>query len=290
VCIERLVNELPVSPARRAEALAAVTGVLEGGRAAMEHYGARDLAVDREGAGPVTEADRASNRAILDALEGDGPILSEESTRSAEVVGAARLWVVDPLDGTREFIDGIDEFSVMIGLAEEGRAVLGAVYRPGLDRLYVGVVGAGAWEIEGTGAAGSDLRSRALDARRDLEGPVRMVRSRSHPDERLRRLEAALADVDVVLSGSAGTKCSLVAADRADLYVHPVPYLKEWDTCAPEAVLRAAGGRVTDWAGGPLTYGKDDPRQPRGIFAATPAAYERAADAVARVVRETPKS
>jgi 3'(2'), 5'-bisphosphate nucleotidase len=79
--------------------------------------------------------------------------------------------------------------------------------------------------------------------------------------------------VEEVISGSVGIKCALVAQGAADLYVHPVPFLKEWDTCAPEAVLRGAGGRVTDCAGEPLTYGHPDPRQRGGIFAATRGAW-----------------
>ncbi len=104
-----------------------------------------------------------------------------------------------------------------------------------------------------------------------IEGPVpdrlRMVRSRSHPDERIQRIEDALG-ARIIVSGSVGTKCALISEGMADVYVHPVPFLKEWDTCAPEALLRGAGGRVTDCCGDPLSYGKKRPVQPLGIFAA----------------------
>lgn len=255
---------------------------LAGGRAAMAFYGAGDLDVeDPTGRGPVTAADRASNEAILAILAAERPgeaLLSEESAERDAASAGGRLWVVDPLDGTREFIDGIGEFSVMVGLAVDGGAVLGAVYQPEPDRLFAGEAGRGAWVTERATQGGE---ARRLEAPREAAEPLRLVRSRSHPDERLQRLEEALGDVDVILSGSAGSKCALVALGRADLYVHPVPYLKEWDTCAPEALLVAAGGRVTDCFGEPLRYGKADPKQPRGILAGNPGAAALAGPAVA---------
>jgi 3'(2'), 5'-bisphosphate nucleotidase len=117
-------------------------------------------------------------------------------------------------------------------------------------------------------------------------GRLRMVESRSHPDERLVRLATRLADrfaCVVVRSGSAGTKCARVAAGEADLYVHPVPHLREWDTCAGEAVARGAGARVSDCGGAPLQYGKIDPSHPDGIFVASPAVWESVAADVAAV-------
>ena len=251
----------------------AASAALAGGLAALELYRRDDLAVeDPTGRGPVTAADRASQEAILEVLgrqRAGEPILSEEAPAPAGLA-ETRLWVVDPLDGTREFIDRIGEFSVMVGLAVDGAAELGAVYQPATDRLFAGATGLGAWRIE---EASTRPRTEGL-ATGALHEPLRFVRSRSHPDERIRRLEAALGEVEVILSGSAGSKCALVASGEADLYVHPVPYLKEWDTCAPEAMLRAAGGRVTDCRGEPLRYGKEHPAQPGGIFAAHPAAWE----------------
>jgi 3'(2'), 5'-bisphosphate nucleotidase len=258
---------------------------MAGGLAAMQLYGRDDLSVeDPTGRGPVTAADRASQEAILEVLgrhRGAEPVLSEEAPAPSGL-GNQRLWIVDPLDGTREFIDRIGEFSVMVGLAVAGEARLGAVYQPATDRLFAGASGVGAWVVE-------ESRGRARVGPLvvgEVRNPLRFVRSRSHPDERIRRLEAALGDVEVILSGSAGSKCALIASGAADLYVHPVPYLKEWDTCAPEAMLRAAGGRVTDCRGDALRYGKIHPAQPGGIFAAHPAAWEYALPIVREIANE----
>jgi 3'(2'), 5'-bisphosphate nucleotidase len=270
---------------RSTDLLVAVRAALLGGRATLPHYRSEALATSEKSPGdPVTEADHAANHAVLEVLgcecPGD-PILSEESPPPDSDSMAGRLWVVDPLDGTREFIDGIDEFAVMVGLAESGLAALGAFYVPGTGRLYAGVADGGAWaadcrvEVE----PGSPIRVGEFHPLRVGEprrGRVRLVRSRSHPDERLEAIEAALPGVEVIPSGSVGVKCARIAERVADLYVHPVPYLKEWDTCAPEAVLRGAGGRVTDCGGGQLRYGKHDPRQPSGILAGDPSSWASA--------------
>lgn len=271
----------------------AVRAAIEGGAAACTFYGGAYEIEEKSRNNPVTAADHASNRAILSVLGAERPddgILSEESPPPAEERLGGRLWVVDPLDGTKEFIAQNGEFSVMVGLAVDGRTVLGAVQQPAIDRVFVGIVDVGAWTLTAERDAngvqtGWAVESLELDPAASHEGPVRFVRSRSHPDERLTIIAQELGDIEEVISGSVGIKCALVARDAADLYVHPVPFLKEWDTCAPEAVLRGAGGRVTDCAGQPLEYGSPDPRQHGGIFAGTHAAWERARSLVGEVTR-----
>ncbi|MEJ2547588.1 MAG: 3'(2'),5'-bisphosphate nucleotidase CysQ [Gemmatimonadota bacterium] len=254
----------------------AAEAALRGGGAAMSHYGSERLAISEKGVDdPVTAADHAANDAIHDVLAarapGD-PILSEESPPPAETETGpeTRLWVVDPLDGTKEFIAQNGEFAVMVGLAIGGGAAAGALYQPDPGILYLGWSGGGAWAIpiQEKDEEWEGREAMALHLGPEPAEPVRFIRSRSHPDPLLAKLEERLPDARTVLCGSVGVKCARIATEAADVYVHPVAFLKEWDTCAPEAVLRGAGGRVTDCGGEPLTYGKPDPRQPRGIFAA----------------------
>ncbi len=275
---------------RAADLAVAAECALRGGARVRELYGREAVGLRRKSGGsPVTRADHAANAAILELLRArrpEDPVLSEES-EAPPAGGGARLWVVDPLDGTKEFLARNGEFSIMVGLAVGGAAVLGAVYRPDPGVLYLGVVGRGAWRVASPRQAAP---ARALRVREDVPRPLRFARSRSHGDPTLDRLQQALGEVDVVRSGSVGIKCALIADGRADAYVHPVPYLKEWDTCAPEAVLRGAGGRVTDCSGRPLSYGKGRPEQPGGIFAATPPAWERMAPLVREVAPAPPGS
>jgi len=267
-----------IAPPLRGELAAACRAARAAGQAAMRFYG-RARAVEKEGGSPVTEADHAANRVIVEALASAFPgdaILSEESADSAARLAAERVWIVDPLDGTREFLAQNGEFAVMIGLAVGGRAVLGAVYQPADDVLFAAAEGEGASITRG----GETVPLRCGEP--GAEG-LRLVGSRSHPDPLLARMQEALGITDVRPSGSVGVKCGSIALGERDLYVHPVPYLKEWDTCAPEAILREAGGEVTDCRGEPLRYNKPDPRQPHGIVACGPGVLERVRIPIRRV-------
>lgn len=241
----------------------------EAGAAAMRFYG-RARADEKADASPVTQADHAANGVIVEALRRQFPadaILSEESRDTDARLGARRVWIVDPLDGTKEFLAQNGEFSIMIGLVEDGEPVLGVVYLPDGDVCYAAARGRGAW-VERDGEAQRLVREGVTDG-------VRLIGSRSHAEPVLVAIQEALGITDVEPCGSVGVKCGRIADGRRDLYVHPVPYLKEWDTCAPEVILREAGGRVTDCLGGPLRYNKPDPRQPFGIVACAPGLGER---------------
>jgi 3'(2'), 5'-bisphosphate nucleotidase len=278
----------PAAEGRLEDLRIAALAAIAGGRAACTFYEDGGLQIDYKGADdPVTAADHAANSAILRVLRParpDDSILSEESPPPEMSGVGKRLWVVDPLDGTKEFIAKNGEFSIMIGLAEGGGAVLGAVYQPAIDRLYLGIADMAAWVV--VDAQQTPVgKVMSLSSSATSSGSLRFVRSRSHPDKRLAELEAALGEIETVVSGSVGIKCALIARGEADLYVHPVPYLKEWDTCAPEAVLRGAGGTVRDCAGRPLSYGKSDPRQRGGIFAARPEVWNQTEPIVRDVTR-----
>jgi 3'(2'), 5'-bisphosphate nucleotidase len=175
--------------------------------------------------------------------------------------------VVDPLDGTKEYLSGNGEFSIMIGVVVEGEPVLGVVYAPARDTLYAASRGAGAW-VE-RGGRRSPLRVGASRV-----GALRRVGSRSHAEPVLEEMREALGITDVQPSGSVGIKCGLIAEGLRDLYIHPSPHLKEWDTCAPEVVLREAGGVVTDCRGAALRYNKALPAQRDGIVACAAEVWE----------------
>ena len=231
----------------------------------MRFYGTSESTAKRD-TSPVTLADHAANDVIVAALREAYPqdaILSEESADSDDRLNAERVWIVDPLDGTKEFLAQNGEFCIMIGLAVDGEAVLGAVYLPDGDVLYSAARGVGAW-VETRGERRSITRGTIS------VGALRLVGSRSHADPLLDRIQSELGIRDVVPCGSVGVKCSRILDDARDLYVHPVPYLKEWDTCAPEALVREAGGWVSDCHGEPLRYNKPDPVQPHGILVCAP--------------------
>ncbi len=188
-------------------------------------------------------------------------MLSEESADNLTRLQRRRVWIVDPLDGTKEFISRIGEFSIMAGLAIDGRPALGVVYQPVADVLYRGIPGQIAEVVENGVARPLDVSTRINPA------TMRLVASRSHRDPLVATVCQRMGITQERPSGSVGLKVGLLATAICDLYIHPSPGLKEWDTCAPEAVLRAAGGAITDAWGRPLTYNKADVRQRQGLVA-----------------------
>lgn len=226
---------------------------------------------------PVTAADRAANSLLVSGLRSAYPqdgILAEESLDDAARLARQRVWMVDPLDGTREFIGHIGEFSIMIGLAVAGAPVLGVVYQPVDDVLYRAVVG-GSAEIVLQGLARPLAVSQVGDP-----ATMRLVASRSHRDPLVDAVAGRLGIVQERPSGSVGLKIGLLATAQCDVYIHPSPGLKEWDTCAPHAILLAAGGAISDAWGRPLSYNKPDVRQRQGLVATNGRIH-------ARVVAET---
>jgi len=208
---------------------------------------------------PVTEADIAAEAIILKGLAaGDAatPVISEEAAAAGRVPEVAdAFYLVDPLDGTREFISRNGEFTVNIALIETGRPVLGVVYAPARTRIYCGKVGLGAAMAEaGSSAALADARWRPIAVGARRASPWRVVASRSHRDERTEDFIAGLGDAMIVAAGSSLKFC-LVAAGEADIYPR-FGRTMEWDTAAGQAVLEAAGGAVVTEEALPLTYGK----------------------------------
>lgn len=202
---------------------------------------------------PVTEADRAANTLACEQLASlfpGVPIVSEEGSEyNPEALRTSlRTLFVDPLDGTRGFVDRVGEFAVMIGLVENNVPIAGAVVAPALGTTWIGAEGVGAWQI-----APDDTRlpihvsnTNRLDRASAVITPVGNKRL----EEALRILGVAHA----VTCGGAGIKGARVAAGLTDLYVQTPPAGQRWDACAPEAILRAAGGRVSDFSGQPLDY------------------------------------
>jgi 3'(2'), 5'-bisphosphate nucleotidase len=200
----------------------------------------------------VTEADHAAEAIILAGLRQACPgctvVAEEEAAGGTETAATAEFWLVDPLDGTREFTGGGDDFAVNIGLVRNGRPVLGVVGVPATGEIFGGIVGVGAWRSRGG-------QRTPIAARRPPSEGLTVVASRHHGDqERLGAFLGARKIARVVNFGSSLKFCRL-AEGQADMYPR-FGRTMEWDTCAPHAVLEAAGGSVETLDGQPLRYGK----------------------------------
>jgi 3'(2'), 5'-bisphosphate nucleotidase len=228
----------------------------DAGSAIMEIY-AGEFDVELKGDNsPLTSADRASHQVIVEGLtesSPDIPVLSEEGRDIpyAERAAWSRFWLVDPLDGTKEFIKRNGEFTVNIALVEDSQVTAGVVYVPAQDTMYFGRLGDGAWKIEGNQEP-VKITVRTADESQGLT----VVMSRSHPSP---ELEEYLRDIKVAEAMPVGSslKLCVVAEGKADLYPRLGPTM-EWDTAAGHAVVEAAGGTVTQVNGTPLRYNKEN--------------------------------
>lgn len=232
---------------------------------------------------PVTEADRSANLHILARLQSRYPadgVLSEESKDDLSRLKQERVWIIDPLDGTKEFIARNGEFSIMVGLAIGGKPVLGVVMQPATGLLYAGAQGLGAYLLE------DDERVPLTVSSVDTISQMVLVSSRSHRQQIVDRMRKVMRINTERTSGSVGLKVGIVARRLADVYVHPSPGCKEWDLCAPHAIIEAAGGRMTDCWGNPLRYNKRDVRGHNGLVASNGVCHDEIVAHVSSVCEE----
>jgi 3'(2'), 5'-bisphosphate nucleotidase len=270
------------------------------------------LSVDHGGEGPVSAADLAVNQWLIGGLEAafpgaDWTLLSEETAKEQladlppnQGLAAEWLWILDPLDGTKDFLQGTGEYAVHLALVNRQRAVLGVVLLPDKDELWFGLLATEAGQqglkegqapaqgaAQGAGSAWRENRAGerfpVSFSRRKALSELVLVASRNHRDQRLEQLLEALALGDTKAIGSVGGKVATILRGEADLYISlsgkSAP--KDWDMAAPEAVLRAAGGAFSHADGTPLTYNTGDVRQAGCLLASHGLAHAELCEKVA---------
>ncbi|MFZ9216665.1 MAG: 3'(2'),5'-bisphosphate nucleotidase CysQ [Vulcanococcus sp.] len=264
------------------------------GRGEQPPYGfPKALSVDEGGEGPVSAADLAVNQWLLDGLAQAFPdagwtLLSEETAKdqltAGEPLDAEWLWILDPLDGTKDFLQGTGEYAVHLALVRSGEAVLGVVLLPEKEELWFGLVPEQrAWRENRAG----EQQPACLSPRRALSELV-LVASRNHRDQRLEQLLEALALGDSKAIGSVGGKVATILRGETDLYISlsgkSAP--KDWDMAAPEAVLQAAGGAFTHADGRPLRYNTGDVRQAGCLIASHGGSHQELCQKAAAAMAE----
>ena len=234
------------------------------GGVTLRHYTSPDLtSAAKQDGSPVTIADQEAEQIIVDGLRTltpDVPVVAEEEVAAGRVpdVSGGRFWLVDPLDGTKEFLGGSGEFTVNIALIEHNLPLLGVVHAPVLGITYAGVAGEGAWRYE------QKQPGKPIAARRPPPEGLTVVSSRQHGDRDA--LAQYLKGSKVASERQIGSslKLCLLAAGEADVYPR-FGRTMEWDIAAGHAVLRAAGGTIETIDGKPLTYGKPDFENPHFV-------------------------
>ena len=228
--------------------------VLAGQEILKVYQGEFDVETKSDGS-PITAADQVAHRVIVEGLvqlAPDIPILSEEASEIVYEERATwdRFWLVDPLDGTREFVKRNGEFTVNIAFIDNNKPVLGVVYVPVTGVSYFACKGGGAFKQE------ASERAKPISVTPYRGGKVRIAGSRSHISEPLKKFITAVGDVETISMGSSLKLC-LVAEGAADVYPRLGP-TSEWDTAAAQAIVEIAGGKVTDIDNNPLRYNKQN--------------------------------
>lgn len=254
---------------------------IEAGAILMTYY-RQAVSIDWKAPGdPVTAADREASDFLIANLSREFPdhgILSEEEADDAAWLQYKQVWMLDPMDGTREFIDHREDFAVQIGLVHDGTPVLGVVYQPVKDKLYYAARERGAFLT----TAGTTTPMRVSNE--PTAARMTMAVSRSHRSARIDAIRGHLRITETIAMGSVGLKIGLICEARAHIYVHPGSKTHLWDTCGPEAILREAGGRITDITNSPLCYTRAEHRNLHGLIATNGIVHDRVVQVTQSVV------
>jgi 3'(2'), 5'-bisphosphate nucleotidase len=264
------------------ESAAALEAAGLAGQVILDHYARFEVIPDAP-ASISTDADREAQECILGYLRRHFPedaFCAEEATpalRDAATTGP-RLWVVDPIDGTRGFARKNGEFSAMIGFVEHGRIAVGVVAEPARSRLTYAVRGGGCWRRDGTDSAAVRCRVSTIKTL----AAATLTQSRSRTPEKPSRYVQALTPARVLETYSAGIKLALVARGEADVYLNTYDQFHDWDICAGHVLVAEAGGDVTDLEGNVLVYGQPGAWQRHGLLASNGLLHQAALAALKR--------
>ena len=224
---------------------------------------------------PVTIADKTSSKIIVEGLAkafpNDAALSEEEPDDTTRRMRKSRVWIIDPLDGTKGFTEKKGDFAVQIGLCENGEPILGVVLQPIGNNLYYALKGEGAFLKENE----SEPKAIRVSNKTDFSEMVLAV-SRSHRSKNMNRIFEHFNFKDEYRHGSVGLKVGFLTQKLADLYVHLSPHTKFWDTAAPQIILEEAGGKLTDIFGEKIRYDLEDVRNLNGIFSSNGISHEKA--------------
>lgn len=228
----------------------------EAGAIIMSYYG-NAIVTEKMDTSPVTDADVHAHDHLMTTLASSNiPVLSEEGLEVPHPY-PQYIWIIDPIDGTRGFINETGDFAVMIGLLEHGRPVLGVVYTPAADTMYFALKDAGAYMMH----AGKKLKLAVSDR---IAPALHALTSKNHVMPYMQEVAIALGVTESISMGGIGVKAGIVAESRGDYFL-TLGALGEWDVCAPEIIVLEAGGKVTDRYGAALTYDNDDSHIKNGV-------------------------
>jgi len=234
---------------------------------------------------PVTEVDLASQEALFEGLKKfpEIPVLSEETKESTEYQGARQFFIIDPLDGTKDFVHKTGDFSVMLALISGKQVDIGMVYKPMSDTLYYAIRGAGAYKLVG------DQKEKMAVSPTDDFGEMKLVVSRFHLKDIELNLQEALGIGGRETVGSAGVKMSAIGEGTAHLYINISDRTGEWDSAPGSLIVQESGGAATDIYGDSLEFAKDNPYNLKGFVISTGTQHKKIIETLGKLLEEEKK-
>ena len=247
----------------------AINSVIDAGKTVMKIYNQPFETKIKSDNSPITEADIASNKIIQKIIStSDYPILSEETKDNKKRLEKETVWIIDPLDGTSDFINKTGEFTIMIGLVRKQVPILGIIYCPPQNTLYVAQQNQGSYQL-----AGEKWSKMSVSTISDLT-KSRTVYSRHHSEESERLFFKYIKTKKLTKRGSS-LKAIDVASGTSELYFTSTNKIKQWDTCASYCLVKEAGGNITDVYGNDLNYNIDDVNHQNGIIVSNGLVHEK---------------
>ena len=258
----------------------AINAVIEAGKAVMEIY-EQDFSVElKQDRSPLTQADIKSNELIQQIVSVTGyPILSEESTDNKERLNCEKIWIVDPLDGTSDFVSRTDEFTIMIALIEHNKPILGVVYCPPNKTLFVAQKNEGAYKF-----VDGECFKLGINNISELE-KCNAVVSRHHLSDKDRQF-LMKTRIDRFTQLGSSLKVMDICSGKAELYFATTNNMKQWDTCASCCIIKEAGGEITDMLGSELKYNIDTLNHQNGILVTNGLIHNKIIDNYAKFLKE----
>ncbi len=240
----------------------AISAIRKASKAVMEIYNSKFTTSLKDGNEPITEADLKSNQIILNSLsESNHPILSEESQDDLEKrLDSKKVWIVDPLDGTTDFVNKTGEFTIMIALVEDHIPILGVISNPSQNTLYIAQKGQGAYSV-----SNDDLWKKLEVTTTDEFKNCKVVGSRFHQSDKERNFLKEL-NISQFTSRGSSLKAIDICLAKADLYFTFTSKMKQWDTCASNCIVTEAGGKFTDMNGNTLKYNIEKLNHENGLL------------------------
>ncbi len=260
------------------ETVLAIKSVVKAGETIMKIYNKKSLYTLKDGE-PVTLADKKSNEIIQDILSRSNyVVLSEESEDNKKRLNEKKVWVIDPLDGTVEFINKTGEFTIMVGLVENNKPILGVINKPTDKTLFIAQKGCGAYKVVNN--KWKNLKTTKIS---DIQN-CRAVCSRSHLSNDESKFIKKLNLLEITKKGSS-LKVMDICSGKAELYFTTTSKIKQWDTCASNCLISESGGRMTDLLGNEIVYNTNDVNHKNGILATNGKVHKKVIDEYVRFLK-----